>query len=36
MFAMNDGYLYEMETTNGFDGEPIETISVSLHANNRS
>ena len=26
MFANEDGYLYEMETTNGFDGESIETI----------
>lgn len=26
MFANEDGYLYEMEQTNGFDGENIETI----------
>lgn len=26
MFANEDGYLYEMEKTNGFDGENIETI----------
>ena len=29
MFANNDGYLYELEQTNGFDGSNVETIMES-------